>query len=230
MVQQANLFKKQCEKIVATTGRKLECEVSRQEGSGHHRLVTHCPRLRQIAYSAHSFDMMGKRLYKTYVNLSNIVVRVSDGTPEGKEHALLVNAHLDSTLPSPGAADDALSVGVMLECMRVLINTPGWSPKHAIIFCESLHYLPIPYGIKTSKVFNHAEESLQDGSHLFSTQHPWAPTARAVLNLEAAGTTGRELLFQATSEQMIEAYSHVPRPYGTVFANDIFSSGIIMSE
>jgi len=96
-------------------------------------------------------------------------------------------------------------------------------------------------------VFNHAEESLQDGSHLFSTQHPIASTyvisqrvlrnqtyycfrVRAVLNLEAAGTTGREILFQATSEQMIEAYSHVPRPYGTIFANDIFSSGIILSE
>jgi len=82
------------------------------------------------------FDMMGKRLYKTYVNLTNIVVRVSDGTPEGKEHAVLVNSHLDSTLPSPGAADDAISVGVMLECMRVLIETPTWSPKHAIIFRE----------------------------------------------------------------------------------------------
>ncbi|KAF6747109.1 hypothetical protein DFP72DRAFT_614406 [Ephemerocybe angulata] len=196
MVEQANIIKKNCEEVVAATGRKLECEVSRQEGSGHHR-----------------FDMMGKRLYKTYVNLSNIVVRISDGTDEGKAHALLLNAHLDSTLPSPGAADDALSVGVMLECMRVLVNTPGWSPKHAAIF-----------------LFNNAEESLQDASHLFSTQHPWAPTARAVINLEAAGTTGRELLFQATSEQMIDAYSHVPRPYGTVFANEIFSSGIILSD
>lgn len=79
-------------------------------------------------------------------------------------------------------------------------------------------------------MFNNAEESLQDGSHLFATQHPWASTAHAVINLEAAGTTGRELLFQATSEQMIDAYSHVPRPYGTVFANEIFSSGIILSE
>jgi hypothetical protein len=59
-----------------------------------------------------SFDMMNKRLYKTYVNLSNIVMRVSNGTSEGKEHAVLVNSHLDSTLPSPGAADDAISVGV----------------------------------------------------------------------------------------------------------------------
>ncbi|KDR80962.1 hypothetical protein GALMADRAFT_1358006, partial [Galerina marginata CBS 339.88] len=196
MVQAAEQVKQNCERIVARTGRKLECEVWRQEGSGNHR-----------------FDMMGKRLYKTYVNLSNIVVRISDGTPEGKEHAVLVNAHLDSTLPSPGAADDALPVGVMLDCMRVLIETPEWSPKHAIIF-----------------LFNHAEESLQDGSHLFSTQHPISPTVRAVVNLEAAGTTGREILFQATSEQMIEAYSHVPRPYGTIFANDIFSSGIILSD
>lgn len=51
-----------------------------------------------------------------------------------------------------------------------------------------------------------------------------------MINLEAAGTTGRELLFQATSEQMIDAYSKVPRPYGTVFANDIFSSGILLSD
>jgi Zn-dependent M28 family amino/carboxypeptidase len=80
--------------------------------------------------------MMGKRLYKTYANLTNIVIRVSDGTPEGKKHAVLVSAHLDSTLPSPGAADDALSVGVMLDCIRVLTHTPGWTPSHAIIFCK----------------------------------------------------------------------------------------------
>lgn len=81
---------------------------------------------------------MGKRLYKTYRNLSNIIVRISDGTAAGKEHAVLVNAHLDSTLPSPGASDDALSVGVMLECMRVLVGTPGWEPTHSIIFCTCL--------------------------------------------------------------------------------------------
>lgn len=80
--------------------------------------------------------MMGKRLYKTYVDLTNIVVRISDGTVEGKEHAVLINSHLDSTLPSPGAADDAISVGIMLDCMRVLVNTPEWSPKHAIVFRE----------------------------------------------------------------------------------------------
>ncbi|KAJ7289288.1 hypothetical protein C8J57DRAFT_1277230 [Mycena rebaudengoi] len=196
MVEQAEEAKRNCERVVRETGRKLECEVWRQQGSGTHR-----------------FDMMGKRLYKSYQNLTNIVIRVSDGTEEGKAHALLINSHLDSTVPSPGAADDALAVGIMLDCIRVLADTPEWSPSHAAIF-----------------LFNHAEESLQDGSHLFSTQHPIAHTVRAVINLEAAGTTGRELLFQATSHEMVEAYSRVPRPFGTIFANDIFNSGVLLSD
>ena len=78
---------------------------------------------------------MGKTLYKTYANLTNIVIRVT-GTPEGNNNVVLVSAHLDSTLPSPGAADDALSIGVMLDCMRVLTHIPGWTPSHAIIFCK----------------------------------------------------------------------------------------------
>ncbi|KAJ3545708.1 hypothetical protein NM688_g5597 [Phlebia brevispora] len=197
MLEKAYELQAQCEEAVkASPKRKLQCEVWRQAGNGSHR-----------------FDIMAKRLYKNYVNLSNIVIRVSDGTDEGKEHAVLVNSHLDSTLPSPGAADDALSVGVMLECARVLVNTPDWQPSNAIIF-----------------LFNNAEESLQDGSHLFSTQHPIAKTVRAAINLEAAGTTGPELLFQASSEQMIRAYARVPRPFGTILANEIFSSGIMLSD
>ncbi|KAH9928451.1 uncharacterized protein BXZ73DRAFT_48526 [Epithele typhae] len=210
MVAQAEKVRAQCDDAVrAVPGRKLECEVWHQRGSGHHR-----------------FDMMGRRLYKTYVDLTNIVVRLSDGTDAGKEHAVLVNSHLDSTLPSPGAADDALPVGVMLECIRVLVGTPTWEPKHAIVF-----------------LFNNAEESLQDASQLFSTQHPIAHTYACYISLcppcallltvscdAAAGTTGPELLFQATSEQMIKAYSKVPRPYGSVIANEIFTSGIILSD
>lgn len=96
MVDQANAVKAQCDAIVAASPhRGLECEVWHQKGNGSHR-----------------FDMMGRRLYKTYVGLTNVVVRLSNGTEEGKVHAVLINSHVDSTLPSPGAADDALSVGV----------------------------------------------------------------------------------------------------------------------
>ncbi|KAH8993018.1 hypothetical protein EDB92DRAFT_1986255 [Lactarius akahatsu] len=197
MIDTAHEVQRECQRIVqADPERKLECEVWHQRGSGAHR-----------------FDMMGKRLYKTYTDLTNIVIRVSNGTSEGKEHAVLVNAHLDSTLPSPGAADDALSVGVMLECIRVLTHTPGWTPAYAIVF-----------------LFNHGEESLQDASHLFSTQHPVAHTIRAFINLEAAGNKGAELLFQVNSEEMIRAYSKVPRPFGTVIASEIFSSGVLLSD
>lgn len=120
--------------------------------------------------------MMNARLYKTYVNLSNIIVRISDGTERGKSSAVLINAHLDSTLPSPGATDDALAVGVMLECARVLVETTGWEPTYSVIFRAYSIVCCLAQDIYCWTVFNNAEESLQDGSHLFSTQHPIAPT------------------------------------------------------
>lgn len=186
---------------------------------------------------------MGKRVYKTYVNLTNIIIRISDGTPAGKEHAILVNAHLDSTLPSPGAADDGLAVGVMLDVMRVLINTPDWSPKHPIILCKSIYsifdstllkclqYLTMRKSrFKTVRIYFPRSTQLHQRvsfSEISLKPYLTEPSVRAVINLEgvylaipwepttdvteAAGSTGRELLFQATSEQMIDAYSRVPR-------------------
>lgn len=125
---QVTQIKKSCDELVARSSNSgLECEIWHQKGSSSHR-----------------FDMMGARLYKTYVNLGNVVLRLSSGTPETKAHSVLVNAHLDSTLPSPGAADDAISVGIMLECIRVLLakwERGTWEPRHAIIFCESSWFL-----------------------------------------------------------------------------------------
>jgi hypothetical protein len=39
MVEAAKMAQQNCERIVLLTGRKLECEVWRQEGSGNHRCV-----------------------------------------------------------------------------------------------------------------------------------------------------------------------------------------------
>jgi Zn-dependent M28 family amino/carboxypeptidase len=111
---------------------------------------------------------------------------------------LLLNAHLDSTLPSPGAADDGAGVAILYEILRVLTTPPLPKLHHSIIL-----------------LFNNGEESLQDASHLYITQHETKDSVRAVVNLEACGVSGPELLFQATSESMIQAYSKVPRPYGT---------------
>lgn len=98
-------------------------------------------------------------MWKKYLGIENVIVRLSNGTEASKSNAILLNAHLDSTLPSPGAADDAAGVAVMLESIRVLLHTPGLKLDTALVF-----------------LFNGAEESLQDASHLFITQHPWRHT------------------------------------------------------
>jgi hypothetical protein len=38
------------------------------------------------------------------------------------------------------------------------------------------------------------------------------------------------MLFQATAQEMIDAYADVPRPHGNVVALEVFGSGIIGSE
>ncbi|SPO29654.1 uncharacterized protein UTRI_05476 [Ustilago trichophora] len=170
---------------------------------------------KQIGDGAHRFDFMSNVVWKRYYSMSNLVVRISDGTDESKANSLLLNAHLDSTLPSPGGADDGVGVAILMEALRVLtLPNTGRRLYNSVVL-----------------LFNDGEESLQDASHLYITQHNETNAGvKAVVNLEACGTSGPELLFQATSAEMIEAYSHVPHPFGTVLANDVFSTGLILSD
>lgn len=215
----------------------IEIEVSRQRGDGHHlfdfmgKVRRHqsytcvvrnvsdplwlgpCALLSLDFGCSRSPDHLFQKVWKKYLGIENVVVRLSNGTQAGKENAILLNAHVDSTLPSPGAADDASGVAVMLESIRVLSQTPDLKLNTALVF-----------------LFNGAEESLQDASHLFITQHPWRHTyvvriiktvsrqspcsdiddlrflfrLRAVINLEACGGKGPETLFQSTSSEVCE--------------------------
>ncbi|BGP28517.1 hypothetical protein JCM10296v2_000252 [Rhodotorula toruloides] len=166
----------------------------------------------QIGDGTHLFDFMDKKVWKKYFGISNVIVRLSDGTPASKANAVLVNAHSDSTLPSPGAADDLVGVAVMLEALRVMALGDRKLTNAAIF------------------LFNGAEESLQDASHLFITQHPLRTSVRAVINLEACGTDGKEIVFQATSPEMIQALARTPSPYATIIASEIFQTGLILSD
>ncbi|GAA6054771.1 hypothetical protein JCM3770_000935 [Rhodotorula araucariae] len=166
----------------------------------------------QTGDGTHLFDFMDKAVWKKYFGVTNVIVRLSDGTQASKANAVLVNAHTDSTLPSPGAADDLFGVAVMLEAMRVMALGER-RLTNSVIF-----------------LFNGAEESLQDASHLFITQHPLRSTVKGVINVEACGTDGKEIVFQATSPEMIRALAKTPSPYATVIASEIFQTGLILSD
>ncbi|WFD34961.1 hypothetical protein MCUN1_001807 [Malassezia cuniculi] len=167
----------------------------------------------QQADGRHRFEILGHPVWKQYYGMSNLIVRISDGG-SSQDNALLLNAHIDSTIPSPGAADDGAGIAIMLEALRVLTLKGAPRLRHSVIL-----------------LFNNGEESLQDASHLYMTQdNITSHTVRAVLNMEACGVSGPTLLFQATDAALIDAYAKVPHPFGTVLASDVFSSGIIMSD
>ncbi|KAI8338731.1 hypothetical protein BC941DRAFT_460874 [Chlamydoabsidia padenii] len=169
---------------------------------------------------SHRFDIMDHMVLKAYTNITNIIVRLScpqihdmPGVRSCEENAILVNSHFDTTLGSPGATDDGSGTAVMLDIIRVLSQRDWTGYKNSIVF-----------------LFNGAEETLQDASHAFITMHDLKDSIKSVVNIDACGTTGREILFQANSREMIEAYKQAPYPHGTVLANDVFRTGLILSD
>lgn len=148
-----------------------------------------------------------------YRNVQNVIIKVGPHRPT--MHSLLLNCHFDSFLGSPGGSDDSAGCAVMLEILRIIIQSPKVL-KHSVIF-----------------LFNGAEENLLQASHGFITQHPWAKNVRTFINLEACGAGGRELLFQAGPHNpwIIETYAKsVPYPYASSLAQEIFESGIVPGD
>uniref|UniRef100_A0A182QZZ5 FXNA-like protease n=1 Tax=Anopheles farauti TaxID=69004 RepID=A0A182QZZ5_9DIPT len=165
----------------------------------------------QTISGAYPIAFLGNPLTSVYRNAQNLVVRLA-GREEG---ALLLNCHYDTVASSPGASDDGGSCVVMLEILRVLSRVPDRN-RHSIVF-----------------LFNGAEETPLQAAHGFISQHRWAREVRAFLNLESAGSGGKEQLFQAGPQHpwLIGAYARAVRhPSAQTLAEEIFQSGLIPSD
>lgn len=148
-----------------------------------------------------------------YKNLQNVVVKL-----HGKsDSALMINCHFDSEYGSVGVSDDGINCCAMLEMLRVLAKS-GIKNDHSIIF-----------------LFNGSEEGNLEGLHAahgFITQHEWAKDIKAYVNLEAQGVGGREMLFRSGPKHdwLVRKYREsVGNPFGHVFAEEMFETGIMRS-
>ncbi|KAJ4884161.1 Zn-dependent exopeptidases superfamily protein [Raphanus sativus] len=128
-----------------------------------------------------SFSMMfiGHSISLGYRNHTNILMRISSMHSHDTDASVLMNAHYDSPINSPGAGDCGSCVASLLEIARLVVDS-GWAPPRPIIF-----------------LFNGAEELFMLGSHGFMTQHKLKDTVGAFINLEASGTGGIDLVCQS---------------------------------
>ncbi|MFD5824381.1 M20/M25/M40 family metallo-hydrolase [Lentzea sp. NPDC060358] len=141
-------------------------------------------------------------------SVTNVIARVRGKSPE----TVLVNAHVDTPLEGHGAADDAVNVGAMIEAARVL--AAGDVPSRTIVF-----------------LFNGGEEVGFTGADAF-TRHEWARDVRWYLNMEAVGSGGLPVLFQASpgSGDLVAAAGAVSRPRGSFVGQQLFQTGLLNSE
>ncbi|KAL7735866.1 hypothetical protein ACLKA6_017862 [Drosophila palustris] len=155
---------------------------------------------------AHMLDM--------YQGVQNVVVKLSAKNSTSESY-LLVNSHFDTVLTSPGAGDDGFMVATMLEILRVMATTKE-TFTHPVVF-----------------LFNGAEESALQASHGFITQHKWAPNCKALINLDAAGSGGREYLFQSGPSHpwLVNYYKKSAKhPAATTLGEEVFQAGLIPSD
>ncbi len=126
---------------------------------------------------------------------SNIVARIPGANTRA---AILLVAHLDSEATSPGAADDAAGVAVLLETVRAL---QLGKPMHNSVIL----------------LFSAQEEQCCAGAAAFINTHPWVSDVRLVINIDAGGLAGPALLTATSSNN-----GWLIRQYG---AGDPYAAG-----
>ncbi|KAK9046668.1 hypothetical protein V6N11_052551 [Hibiscus sabdariffa] len=130
---------------------------------------------------AGSFNMMflGHSISFGYRNHTNVLMRISSIDSQETDPSVLMNAHFDSPLGSPGAGDCGSCVASLLEIARLTIDS-GWVPPRPIIL-----------------LFNGAEEVFLLAANGFVRTHKWRDSIGAFINVEASGSGGPDLVCQS---------------------------------
>lgn len=164
----------------------------------------------QITSGSYHLGWKPYSMINAYRNIQNLVVRIEGETP----NAIMLNCHFDSVPGSPGAADDTANCAILMELVSIYSRKDKLN-RHTLIF-----------------LFNGAEEIGLRASHGFITQHEWAKDIRLFINLEAAGSGGKETLFQTGpgNSWLLNHYKAVARPFAQVVGEEIFQSGLIPSD
>lgn len=150
----------------------------------------------------------------SYTDVRNIALRIAPKGSPSDAPAVLVNAHYDSTVGTPGASDCASCVGVGLEMLHAVAHNASLGLAGPLIL-----------------VLNSAEETFMQAAHGFATQHPWAPQVGAVINLESTGSGGPDLVFRMRGALPVRAYAEsATRPHANVAAQDLFATGAIPAD
>ncbi|XP_059614556.1 endoplasmic reticulum metallopeptidase 1-like isoform X2 [Phlebotomus argentipes] len=150
-----------------------------------------------------------------YHELQNVIVRVKPSSGPTPAATLLVNSHFDTVPTSPGASDAGIMIIVMLETLRKIVRSPQ-AMRHNIVF-----------------LFNGAEEIGLKAAHGFITGHPWRHNITALINLEATGSGGKEILFQAGpgAPWLLNLYAkYAKHPYGAAMGEELFQGGFVPSD
>lgn len=98
-----------------------------------------------------------------------------------EQPAVMLMAHYDTVVGSPGAADDSAGVSAILEAVRA-IQARGPAERDLVVLLTD------------------AEELGLDGARVFFGGHPLRDRIGAVVNLEARGGGGRAAMFETGRE------------------------------
>src|SRR6266403_2037778 len=118
----------------------------------------------------------------------------------GDKDTVMLAAHYDSVPAGPGASDDGAGVATLLEIARILAARPP--PPHPIVL-----------------LLTDGEEAGLLGAQLFVRQHRLSRQVKAVVNLEARGTSGPSLMFETGT-----ANTWLMRSYGSAIARPFTNS------